>query len=63
MTRFAKTEVMKYFEYTIRDRQKNSDYVDVPGLFTGNHHYSIATAVDALTSILFSADLNPKELF
>lgn len=63
MTRFVKTEVMKYFDYTIRDRLEKSDYANVPGLFNGNHHYSIATALDALTSLLFSADINPKELF
>jgi len=42
---------MKYFDYTIHDRLKNSDYIDTHGLFIGNHHYSIATAVDALTSL------------
>ena len=48
---FAKNEVMKYFDYTIHDRLKNSDYIDAHGLFIGNHHYSIATAIDALTSL------------
>jgi CDP-6-deoxy-D-xylo-4-hexulose-3-dehydrase len=42
---------MKYFDYTIHDRLKNSDYIDAHGLFIGNHHYSIATAIDALTSL------------
>ena len=48
---FAKNEVMKYFDYTIHDRLNNSDYIDAHGLFIGNHHYSIASAVDALTSL------------
>ena len=48
---FSKNEVMKYFDYTIHDQLKNSDYIDDHGLFIGNHHYSIATAVDALTSL------------
>ena len=48
---FAKNEVMKYFDYTIHDQLKNSDYIDAHGLFIGNHHYSIASAVDALTSL------------
>ena len=48
---FAKNEVMKYFNYTIHDQLKNSNYVDAHGLFIGNHHYSIATAVDALASL------------
>ena len=48
---FAKNEVMKYFDYTIHDRLTNADYIDAHGLFIGNHHYSIETAVDALTSL------------
>ena len=51
MTRFAKNEVMKYFACTKHDRLKNSDYVDAHGLFTGNHQYSISTALDALISL------------
>ena len=50
MTRSAKNEVMKYFAYK-HDRLKNSDYVDAHGLFAENHHYSILTALDALTSL------------
>ena len=60
---FAKNEVMKYFDYTIHDQLKNSDYIDAHGLFIGNHHYSIASAVDALTSLWFKAGFNSKELF
>ena len=48
---FAKNEVMKYFDYTIHDQLINSDYIDAHGLFIGNHHYCIASAVDALTSL------------
>ena len=48
---FAKNEVMKYFNYTIHGQLKNSDYIDAHGLFIGNHHYSIESAVDALTSL------------
>lgn len=48
---FAKNEVMKYFDFTIHDRLTNADYIDAHGLFIGNHHYSIETAVDALTSL------------
>ena len=51
MTRFAKNEVIRYFDCSIHDRLKNSDYVYAHGLFTGNHHYSISTARDALTSL------------
>ena len=46
---FVKNEVMKFFDYTIHDQLKNSDYIDAHGLFIGN---TISTnAVDALTSL------------
>jgi CDP-6-deoxy-D-xylo-4-hexulose-3-dehydrase len=48
---FAKNEVMKYFDYTVHGELKNSDYIDTHGLFIGNHHYGIETAVDALTAL------------
>lgn len=48
---FAKNEVMKYFDYTVHAELKNSDYIDKHGLFIGNHHYGIETAVDALAAL------------
>lgn len=48
---FAKNEVMKYFDYTVHEELKNADYIDAHGLFIGNHHYSIETAVDALAAL------------
>ena len=48
---FAKNKVMKYFNYTIHNQLKNSDYIDTHGLFIGNHHYSIENAVDVLTAL------------
>ena len=48
---FAKNEVMKYFDYTVHAELKNSDYIDTHGLFIGNHHYGIETAVDALAAL------------
>jgi CDP-4-dehydro-6-deoxyglucose reductase, E1 len=48
---FAKNEVMKYFDYTVHDELKNSDYIDAHGVFIGNHHYGIETAVDALATL------------
>ena len=45
---FAKNKVMKYFDYTVHNELKNSDYIDAHGLMIGNHHYGIETAVDAL---------------
>ena len=48
---FAKNEVMKYFDYTVHAELKNADYIDTHGLFIGNHHYEIETAVDALAAL------------
>lgn len=48
---FAKNEVMKYFKYTIHDKLENANYIDKYGLFVGNHHYDIETAIDALASL------------
>ena len=48
---FAKNEVLKYFNYTVHAELRNSDYIDTHGLFIGNHHYGIETAVDALAAL------------
>ena len=48
---FAKNEVMKYFDYTVHGELKNADYIDSNGLFIGNHHYGIETAIDALAAL------------
>jgi CDP-6-deoxy-D-xylo-4-hexulose-3-dehydrase len=48
---FAKNEVMKYFNYTVHAELRNADYIDTHGLFIGNHHYGIETAVDALAAL------------
>ncbi len=48
---FAKNEVMKYFDYEIHGELKNADYIDVNGLFVGNHHYSVEEAIDALVCL------------
>lgn len=48
---FAKNEVVKYFDHSIHSTLKNADYIDQNGLFIGNHHYSIAEAVDTLIGL------------
>ena len=48
---FAKNEVMKYFNYCIHGELKNADYIDAHGLFVGNHHYDILSAVDTLAAL------------
>ena len=48
---FAKNEVVKYFDYEIRGELRNAEHIDSHGLFVGNHHYSIAEAVQQLQSI------------
>jgi CDP-6-deoxy-D-xylo-4-hexulose-3-dehydrase len=48
---FAKNEVVKYFDSEVHGTLKNADHIDQNGLFVGNHHYSIAEAIDALALI------------
>jgi CDP-6-deoxy-D-xylo-4-hexulose-3-dehydrase len=48
---FAKNEVVKYFDSEVHGHLKNAEHVDQNGLFIGNHHYSIADAIDQLQSI------------
>lgn len=48
---FAKNEVVKYFDSEVHGRLKNAEHVDQNGLFIGNHHYSIADAIDQLQRI------------
>ena len=48
---FAKNEVMKYFKYTTHGELKNANYIDKNGLFVGNHHYEITSAIDALAAL------------
>lgn len=45
---FAKNEVVKYFNSEVHGYLKNAEHVDQNGLFIGNHHYSIAEAIDQL---------------
>lgn len=48
---FAKNEVVKYFDSEVHGQLKNAEHVDQNGLFIGNHHYSIADAIDQLQRI------------
>lgn len=48
---FAKNEVLKYFDYSIHSELTNADKIDENGLFIGNHHYSLAEAIDTLAQI------------
>lgn len=48
---FAKNEVVKYFDSEVYGQLTNAEHVDKNGLFIGNHHYSIADAIDALKTI------------
>lgn len=48
---FAKNEVVKYFNSEVHGDLKNAEHIDQNGLFIGNHHYSIAGAIDALKDI------------
>ncbi len=48
---FARNEVMKYFDADIVGDLANADHIDANGLFVGNHHYPIADAIAALSTI------------
>jgi CDP-6-deoxy-D-xylo-4-hexulose-3-dehydrase len=48
---FAKNEVVKYFNSTVSGTLVNAEHIDNNGLFVGNHHYSIAEAVEKLKEI------------
>ena len=48
---FAKNEVVKYFNSEVHGDLKNAEHIDRNGLFIGNHHYSIAEAIEALKLI------------
>jgi CDP-6-deoxy-D-xylo-4-hexulose-3-dehydrase len=48
---FAKNEVIKYFNSEVSGELVNADYLDANGLFIGNHHYSIADAVEQLSTL------------
>jgi CDP-4-dehydro-6-deoxyglucose reductase, E1 len=48
---FAKNEVIKYFNFEVHGHLKNSEYIDMHGLFIGNHHYSIDEAIHTLSEL------------
>ena len=48
---FAKNEVVKYFDSEVQGQLTNAEHIDLNGLFIGNHHYSIADAIDQLQHI------------
>lgn len=47
---FTKQPVMKYMNYAIHGTLNAADYLDRNGLFIGNHHFDISTAIEALSS-------------
>ncbi|RMG25402.1 MAG: DegT/DnrJ/EryC1/StrS family aminotransferase [Methanobacteriota archaeon] len=48
---FARSEVVKYFDFEVHGDLKNADYIDSHGLFVGNHHYPMPEAIMELASI------------
>lgn len=48
---FAKNEVVRYFDSEVYGQLTNAEHIDQNGLFIGNHHYSIADAIDQLQRI------------
>lgn len=47
---FLNNKVIDYFNYEIHGELVNANYIDVNGLFIGNHHYPIKEAIEQLAS-------------
>ncbi|MFT7440889.1 MAG: CDP-6-deoxy-D-xylo-4-hexulose-3-dehydrase, partial [Sulfitobacter sp.] len=48
---FTKNPVMEHIPHVIHGTLPNAQYIDVNGLFVGNHHYPIPEAVEALSGL------------
>ncbi len=48
---FTKNPVMEHIPHVIHGDLPNAQYIDVNGLFVGNHHYPILEAVEALAEL------------
>ena len=46
---FVKNTVVNYFNYEVNDSLKNANWIDENGLFIGNHHVDMKTALHLLT--------------
>ena len=49
---FTKNEVLKYFDYEIFGQVKNANYLDVKGLFVGNHQIDLTQEIKHLYNVL-----------
>ena len=49
---FTKNEVLKYFDYEIFGKVKNSNYLDTKGLFVGNHQIDLTKEIKHLYNVL-----------
>ena len=49
---FAKNETMHWYKFEIHNKLKNADYIDLNGLFIGNHHYPMHQHLNVLKSAL-----------
>ena len=48
---FARSSVLRFFDYSIYGDLNNADHADRFGLFVGNHHYPIHDAIDTLSAL------------
>lgn len=48
---FTKNPVMQHIPHTIHGELRNAEYLDLNGLFIGNHHYLIPDAAEALVKL------------
>lgn len=49
---FAKNPVLRFMDYSIHDTLENAEFIDLNGLFIGNHHYELNKELGYLESVL-----------
>jgi len=48
----TKSEMLRYFDYSIHGNLKNSELIDKNGFFVGNHDFDISAELNLLKSVL-----------
>jgi CDP-6-deoxy-D-xylo-4-hexulose-3-dehydrase len=53
---FARSEALRWFDYSVYGALRAAEYIDANGLFIGNHHYRLSTEFDLMVSALSEAE-------
>jgi CDP-6-deoxy-D-xylo-4-hexulose-3-dehydrase len=51
---FARSETLRFLDADVQMLLRNADHLDANGLFIGNHHYPMAPAISALSTLKLS---------